>query len=137
TSAVSAIQQIRNRISSGARSDGYLSTSPVRTLQEDRAGYHLRNSPPSAPRTSARPTEPPIEPPSDLPRSATAPPTTLLVTERVTLRAISWPVDNLPRETLVPKMVPTIAPIWPRTPPPAPAASAGAAVPARRFCSSS
>src|SRR5258708_31813180 len=31
TSAVSAIQQIKNRISSGARSDGYLSTSSFQT----------------------------------------------------------------------------------------------------------
>ena len=45
---------------------------------------YRRSSPPSAPRTSARPTEPPSEPPTDLPRSATTPPTTLLVTERVT-----------------------------------------------------
>ncbi len=72
----------------------------------------------------ARPTEPPIEPPTDLPRSATTPPTTLLVTERVTLRAITWPVDILPRGALVPKIVPTMAPICPRIPPP-PSAAAG------------
>jgi len=51
-----------------------------------RPTHYRRNNPPSAPRTSARPTEPPSEPPTDLPRSATMPPTTLLVTERVTLR---------------------------------------------------
>src|SRR5436853_295967 len=110
-------------MSSGARSDGYLSTHTFLKSEgdhdaADREKNYRRSKPPRAPRTSARPTEPPIEPPTDLPRSATTPPTTLLVTERVTLRAISWPVDNRPRETLVPKMVPTIAPIWPRTPPP-------------------
>src|SRR5258708_29635138 len=78
------------------------------TVSRDR---YRRKSPPSAPRTMARPTEPPSAPPIDLPRSATAPPTTLLVTERVTFRAMSWPVDSLPRDTPVPKMVPTMAPI--------------------------
>jgi hypothetical protein len=54
---------------------------------------------------------------------------TLLVTDRVTSRAITWPVDILPRLTLVPKIVPTIEPICPRIPPPAPAPpSAGAAL---------
>src|SRR5258707_2847517 len=44
------------------------------------------------------------------PRSTLFPYTTLFrsVTERVTLRATIWPVDNLPRDTLVPKIVPTI-----------------------------
>src|SRR5665213_4174379 len=87
---------------------------------------YLRSNPPSAPRTRARPTEPPIEPPIDLPRLAAAPPTTWLVTERVTLRAMVWPVDSLPRGVLVPKMVPTMAPICPSTPPP-PAAPPAAA----------
>src|SRR6266446_4589376 len=78
-----------------------------------------------------------IERPTDLPRSATTPPTTLLVSERVTLRAIIWPVDNLPRDTLVPKIVPTIAPICPRIPPPPAAPPGDAVVPATRFCSTS
>src|ERR1700686_521182 len=138
------MQQTRNRISSGARNDGYLST---RTFPDKTEGDHVaaiserfyrRSNPPRAPRTSARPTEPPIEPPTDLPRPATAPPTTLLVTERVTLRAMIWPVDNLPRDTLVPKIVPTIAPICPRIPPPPAAAPPGEpAVPPTRFCSTS
>src|SRR5882757_3024736 len=119
------MQQTRKRISSGARNDGYLSTPDFpKNQRRSRCGktaeFHRRSNPPSAPRTSARPTEPPIEPPTDLPRSATTPPTTLLVTERVTLRAMIWPVDILPRETLVPKIVPTIEPSCPRIPPPPP-----------------
>ena len=73
-----------------------------------------------------------MAPPTDLPRLAATPPATLLVTVRVTLRAMSCPVDNLPRDTLVPKIVPTIPPIWPRIPPP-PDAEVAAAVPASRF----
>src|SRR5260370_15338703 len=137
------MQQTRNRISSGARNDGYLSTRTFpekirgRSRRSKSAKIYRRSNPPSAPRTSARPTEPHIAPPTDLPRSATTPPTTLLVTERVTLRAMIWPVDNLLRDTLVPKIVPTIAPICPRIPPPPAAPPADDAVPATRFCSTS
>ncbi len=69
----------------------------------------------------------------DLPTSATMPPTTLSVTERVILRVMSWPVDSRPRFTLVPKMVETIAPTWPQMPPTSEPLSAVAAVPAMRF----
>ena len=51
--------------------------------------HRRRSRPPSAPRTSERPTEPPIDPATDLPRLAATPPTTLSVTERVTLRVMS------------------------------------------------
>src|SRR4051794_32501832 len=100
------MQATRKRTSSGRRNDGHLNTSifplstrqhrpralryqkrlrlqtvPVRTNHAAREQTRYRRSnPPSAPRTSARPTEPPSEPPTDLPRSATIPPTTLLVT---------------------------------------------------------
>src|SRR6202049_424082 len=136
------MQQTRKSISSGARNDGYLSTRLFlkdhrRSGRRNKQEFYRRSNPPSAPRTMARPTEPPTEPPTDLPRSATTPPTHLLVTERVTLRAIIWPVDNLPRDTLVPKIVPTIAPICPRTPPPPAAAPADPPAPATRFCSTS
>src|SRR4051812_35804306 len=98
---------------------------------------YRRSNPPNVPRTRARPTELPIAPPTDLPRSAATPPTTLVVTERVMLRAISFPVDNLPRDTLGRKIVPAIAPICPSPPPPAAGPLAGAVPAARRLWSSS
>src|SRR5260221_13859744 len=130
------MQQPKNRISTGAPTEGNLTPlvfpdikAGSRRTHEER---HRRSNPPSAPPPSERPIEPPIEPPTDLPTSATIPPTTLSVTERVTLRAISCPVDNRPRFTLVPKIVAAIAPSCPKIPPPAaPSATAG---PARRFC---
>src|SRR5206468_8853105 len=127
---------ISARARSGFRGD-YVAALYANRLPLRSKNSYRRSKPPSVPRTSARPTELPSDPPTDLPRSATTPPMTLLVTDRVTSRAITWPVDSLPRLTLVPKIVPTIEPICPRTPPPAPpsAPSAGAAVPATRFCS--
>ena len=87
------MQQTRNRISSGARNDGYLSTLKLSLeIREDHvatAKPYRRSSPPSAPRTSARPTELPIEPPRDLPSSAAMPPATWLVTVRATFRAMT------------------------------------------------
>src|SRR6185437_13681017 len=123
-------QQTRKRRSSGARKDGNLSTRHFLKIEgrSHQIHFYRRSRLPSAPRTMARPTEPPIEPPTDLPRSAATPPTTLLVTERVTLRAINCPADNLPRDVLAPKIVPTMPPIWPRIPPPP------LLVPATRFC---
>src|SRR3954452_4033404 len=112
-------------------------------FQPDIISLYRRNIPPTVPRTIERPTELPREPPTDLPRFAATPPITLLVTERVRSRAITWPVDSLcPRGRLVPKIIPTMLVSCPSTPPspadaPPAAVPAGAAVPATRFCSTS
>src|SRR5437899_8096140 len=73
---------------------------------------HRRKMPPMVPRTMARPTELPILPPIDLPRSAAIWPATRLLTERVTSRAITRPVESrVPRGRVVPKMSPSTLPI--------------------------
>src|SRR5262249_44054876 len=71
-----------------------------------------RKMPPMVPRTMARPTELPILPPIDLPMSAATWPATRLLTERVTSRAITWPVESrVPRGRVLPKMSPSTTPI--------------------------
>ena len=112
------MQQTRNSRSSGASQRRISQHTLVPEVRGRSRGFtaaairRARRAPASARsnrRASRRPT---------LPRSAATPPMTLLVTERVTSRAMTWPVDILPRLTLVPKIVPTIEPICPRIPPP-------------------
>src|SRR5215510_13311594 len=113
---------------------------------------HRRKMPPMVPRTMARPTELPILPPIDLPMSAATWPATRLLTERVTSRAITWPVESrVPRGRVLPKMSPSTTPIPLSTAPrpegcgtcSAPPCPCGATIgpPAapdfRRFCKSS